>query len=99
MTIHTRPAEPIADCALSHHFPGRVVSYSEFDRELGRSVIRCATVLEHRAGVRCIAMRGSAEFTRLQSANWLLQQQNRELQRKVDTIKAERDTWRARCGR
>jgi hypothetical protein len=57
MTIHTRPAEPIADCALSHHVPGRVVSYSEFDGELGRSVIRCATVLEHRAGVRCILLR------------------------------------------
>lgn len=57
MTIHTRPAEPIADCALSHHFPGRVVSYSEFDGELGRSVIRCATVLEHRAGMRCIHVR------------------------------------------
>lgn len=45
------------------------------------------------------AMRGSAEFTRLQSANWLLTQQNRDLQRRVDTLKAERDTWRARCGR
>ena len=45
------------------------------------------------------AMRGSAEFTRLQSANWLLQQQNRDLQRKCDTLKAERDNWRARCGR
>lgn len=45
------------------------------------------------------AMRGSAEYTRLQSANWLLTQQNRDLQRKLDTAKAERDNWCARCGR
>lgn len=45
------------------------------------------------------AMRGSAEYTRLQSANWLLQQQNRDLQRRVDTLKAERDNWRAKASR
>lgn len=45
------------------------------------------------------AMRGSAEFTRLQSANWLLTEQVRDLTRRIDTLKAERDNWRARCGK
>ena len=57
MTIHTRPAEPIADCALSYHSPGRPVMWSEFDRELGRNTIRTGTVVEHRAGNRCILLR------------------------------------------
>lgn len=45
------------------------------------------------------AMRGSAEFTRLQSANWLLTEQNRDLTRRIDTLKAERDNWRAKANR
>jgi hypothetical protein len=44
------------------------------------------------------AIRGSAEFMRLQSANWLLTQRLRDAQHKLDTAKAERDNWRARCG-
>ena len=65
--IHTRPSEPLADCALGHHFPGHPVMWSEFDREMGRNVIRCGTVLERRAGVRCINIRLDDGATRWMS--------------------------------
>lgn len=55
--IHSRTSEPLADCALSHHHPGRPVMWSEFDKIMGRNVIRCGTVLAHRAEMRYIAIR------------------------------------------
>ena len=44
------------------------------------------------------AIRGSAEFVRLQCVNQLLTQRLRDAQRKLDTAKAEQDNWRARSG-
>lgn len=56
MSIMTRPVQPVADCALPHHRPGRRVRWNEHDRQLGRTVLRRSVVTAHRGDIRFIAL-------------------------------------------
>lgn len=64
----------------------------------GRTV-GCGPVTAMDGDAVLAAIRGSVEYAQLQSSIWSLTQRNRDLQRKLDTLKAERDDWRSRCGR
>lgn len=44
------------------------------------------------------ALHAQTEYQRVLVENGRLQQEVRQLRRQLDTIKVERENWRARCG-
>lgn len=57
MSTMTRPAPPRPHCTIPHHFPGRWVTWNQWDHNLQKNVHMCGVVDGHRSDIRYVRIK------------------------------------------